>query len=431
MASLSPERKAALAREKAKHNSGNAFFKMTSDTAKIRLLPLAADEEVGVKITQHFIANRGYTCPMGTHGRPGVIDTAINELRKLGDAEAAELADGLESNRNTKYALKIIERSNPTQVCIFRAPYSVYNTIFKAFEADGDDLADPKDGCDVRVSKEGTGMGTKYDTRILKPTPLIADADGNPDNKAIKALLAESAKIRTSDLARTDEQGAFDALADSLPSHIWKQIRKKVSAVLTKESEESEGSEEDGEEEEEKPKTKKKAAAPADDEDDDEEEEKPKTKPKGKAKAAPAEEDDDEEDDEEEQKPKAKAKGKAAADDEDDDDDEEDDGDEDEDPPARSPKAKGKASAADDEDDDADEEDDEEEEKPKAKAKAKAAPADDEDDDADDEGDDEEEEKPKAKPKGKAAPAPADDEDDDEEEEKPKAKTKVNKFKAK
>lgn len=391
MATLSPERRAALEKEKSKHHSGGSFFKMTGTKAIIRLLPLAADEEIGTKVVQHFIANKGYTCPMGTHGRPGVIDTAVRALRKLGDAESAEIADGLDSNRNTKYCMKIIDRANPSTPLIYRAPYSVYKVVFEAFATDGEDVADVNEGCDIRISKDGSGMGTKYDVRVLKPAPLLADEDGNPLKKATKELLAAASTVHTADLARTDEQGAFDALADNIPKHLWKQIKAEIGAVLNGAT--------DGEDtEEEAPaKPSKKPAADADDEDEE------PVKPAGKKKPAAAEEDSD-----------------ADADEEDD---------QDEAPPAKKPKASLKPAASEDDEDEepvkpakkptkpAVDEDDEDEE-PAPKKPAAKKPAADEDDE------DEEPVKP-AKTAKKTAPVI----DEDDEDEEPVAKKPVSRFK--
>jgi hypothetical protein len=382
MAILSPERRAALEKEKAKHHSGGAFFKMTGTKAVIRLLPLAADEEIGTKVTQHFIGNKGYTCPMGTHGRPGVIDTATRALRKLGDAESMEIADGLDANRNTKYCLKMIDRADPSTPKIYRAPYTVYKVVFEAFFTDGEDLADINEGCDIRISKEGSNKGTKYDVRVLKPSPLVADEDGNPMKKGIKELVASAANTHTADLARTDEQGALDALADNLPKHLWKQIKAEVTAVLAGASD-GEESEEDTEEAQAKP-AKKKAAAVVEEEDDDEE----PAKPAPKKKAAPVEDDEDDE------PAKAPAKKKVAAPVEDDEDDEP--------APAKKPAAKKAAPA---EEEDADAEDDEDDAPPaKTPAKKKAAAP------VEDDEDDEEPVKPAPK---KTAPVIDEDEDDE------------------
>ena len=409
MATLSPERRAALDKEKSKHHSGGSFFKMTGTKAIIRLLPLAADEEIGTKVVQHFIANKGYTCPMGTHGRPGVIDTAVRALRKLGDAESAEIADGLEANCNTKYCLKIIDRANPSTPLIYRAPYSVYKVAFQAFDIDAEDIADATDGCDIRISKEGSGMATKYDVRLLKPAPLLADEDGNPLKKATKELLAASSTVHTADLARCDEQGAFDALADNIPKHLWKQIKAEVSAVLDGTSDG-----EDGEEAASAPKKSagKKAAAAEDDEDE------VPAKPAKKA-AKPAAEDDadgDEEDDQDEAPPAKKPKASLKpADDEDDE-------------PAPAKPAKKAAKPPVDEDDE-----DEEPVKPAKKATKPVVDEDDEDEEPApkkpaakkpaviDEDDDEEQ----AKPAKKTAP----DLDEDDEDEEPVAKKPVSRFK--
>lgn len=286
MASISPERRARLDREKQKNASGNAKYFSMKNTPKavIRLIPLGDDDDVAHKLTTYYLNNKYYVDPEVTLGKPGVINRACRALKRLDTIpEAADIAKGIEENRKTRYLMKIIDRANPMDPKWYEAPRAIYEPIFKMFDEDGEDLSHPKEGRDIRVSKTGSGLGTEYSARPLDKSLLL------PTVEERKALRAAAADLRVEDELATDESGALQALQDVIPRNIWNLIKAEVTKDLDLGASAASGDEEDaatgatGDDEEDAPPAKpaaKAAAAPA---------------AKSKAAPAPAAAEDDDE----------------------------------------------------------------------------------------------------------------------------------------
>ncbi len=348
MASITPERRASLDKERAKNSSRGNFYSVKNlQHDIIRLVPLGEDEPIATKVVSYFLNNKSYVCNEETHSKPGVISKTKRALARLGDDEEAQLAfKAIDDARRGKYLMKIIARSNPEQVKWFEAPRAIYQAVFNVLDKDGEEISNAKEGRDVRWSKaDGTGgRNVKYECRVLDQSLLHKD-------KAVRiAIREQAAKMRAADIIAADEEGALSALQEIIPPHIWKKIRSEVlgaKAAAAKESNDDDADADAGGDDEEERPAKKKAAASNDDADD----EKP-------AKKAPAAQDDDDLD--EDPKP-AKKKAAAASADEDADDDDLDD---------EKPK-KGAKAVSNDEDD----------EQPKAAKNKKAYEVSDADDD--------------------------------------------------
>lgn len=274
MATISPERRAALAKEKA-HNSGSSgFLKLATGPNVIRLIPLADNEYYGTKVVTYFINKRSFICNMETHGRPGVIAKTIDALSAMADPQAQELVAGLKKNRSSKYYAKAIDRTNPEQVVWAQLPWNVYKYIRNLVDIDGEAVDDAEEGVDFRIMKSGSGMTTSYDIRPLKPSPLAED------ERVLKNLLTRASRMHIEDVTRPDEQGAYEALADTIPKDIWKKIRADVAPEATDDA---------GDGDEAAPAKKPSKVVAAEDDDDE-----AAPAPVKKAAKVVAEEDDDE-----------------------------------------------------------------------------------------------------------------------------------------
>lgn len=358
MAQISPERRERLMREKKDNASGYAghFSFKNLTKAQIRLAPLQPTEPIGTKMVYYFINNKSYICNEDTHGKPGVIAATRRALVKLGTEEALELAEAIKGERKTRYLMKIIDRAEPDKILWAEAPKSIYEPIYKVFDEDGEDIAHPLEGRDIRISKTGSGLNTEYSARILDQCPLHED-------KEVRRTIKQTAyEMSVDEKLKTDEAKTLEALKGIIPKPIWAKIAADVvKGIPGLEDDAPAGDDEDT------PKPRRRPAV-ADDGDEDapkapaaavDDEDAPAPKPK--AKPAPALGDDDED------APAPKPKPKPPVDDED----------------APAPKPKPKAPV-----------DDEDTPAPKPKPKPKP-PVDDED----------------APPAPKAKPAADDDED--------------------
>lgn len=364
MAQISPERRERMQREKQMNASGggNYFSFKNLTKAQIRLAPLQPDENIGTKIVFYFINNKSYLCNEQTNGKPGVIARTIRALQKLDSPEAADLVEAFTKQRKSRFLMKIIDRAEADKVIWAETPKAIYDVIFKAFDEDGEDLAHPREGRDIRISKTGSGLATEYSARILDQCPL---ADTKEQRIALKQQAAE---LSVEEETRSDEARTLEAIKGVIPKPIWAKIHAEVVKGIPG-LDDGDGDAAGGDDEDEAPAPKAGKKAPPKADDDDDEDAAPPKKPAAA---------DDDEDETPPKKPKPAAS---------DDDDEEA-------PPPKKPKP---APPADDEDED--------DEAPPPK---KPKPAADDDEDA-----------PKA---GKKAPAPAADEDDEAPPAKPAGK---------
>lgn len=229
MASISPERREMLAREKQKNAAGGGNYFSTKDltAAIIRLTPLQPDEGLGTKLVRYFFNNRFHVCNEATHGKPGVIARAIRALQKIDDPVAKGIADNLDDNRKQRYVTKIIVRGSEADgVKFFEMPRSIYDILMAAFVEDEDDISHPLEGRDVRISKSGSGINTEYSARIKDPCPLM------PSKEERMAIRSQSQAMSIADEIKANEQSSMEALISVIPPEIWSQIVDQVTNGL-------------------------------------------------------------------------------------------------------------------------------------------------------------------------------------------------------
>ena len=224
MAQISPERRERMQREKQMNASGggNYFSFKNLTKAQIRLAPLQPDENIGTKIVFYFINNKSYLCNEQTNGKPGVIARTIRALQKLDSPEAADLVEAFTKQRKSRFLMKIIDRAEADKVIWAETPKAIYDVIFKAFDEDGEDLAHPREGRDIRISKTGSGLATEYSARILDQCPL---ADTKEQRIALKQQAAE---LSVEEETRSDEARTLEAIKGVIPKPIWAKIHAEV-----------------------------------------------------------------------------------------------------------------------------------------------------------------------------------------------------------
>ncbi len=270
MASISPERLAAIEREKNQNASGGGanFFSMKDmQKAVIRLCP-SGEANIGTKCVSYFINKRSYVCNEHAHGRPGVIANAIRALAKLSsDPEAQEVREALEANRRTSYLMKILVLDPEDHTVVergpvwFRSPRSDYDAILKVFLDDKEPIDDIAEGSNIRISKSGSGLQTEYSVRVLAPTPM-------PGDKAERKTLMDAAEgMDVADLLRPDEAGALEALQSTIPKDLWRKV-SKAAVDGTSLAEDADGDADASKDDDADPAPRKKAAVATEEEEE-------------------------------------------------------------------------------------------------------------------------------------------------------------------
>lgn len=224
MPELSPERRAAIERERNKSGSRAGFYDtktLTDD--KIRLLPLGETEDIGTKFVYYFLNNKSYCCAEETHGTPGVIAKARRALLRVGTEEAIAMEAALNKARRAKWLMKIISRKDPMTPKWFESPFAIYKIAFDAFDKDSEDVSKAVTGRDIRITKEGSGKNTEYSGRLLDVSLLHEDKE-----ERLKLRDAGRAMDRAA-LIKTNESGALEALQAVIAPELWRQIRAEVT----------------------------------------------------------------------------------------------------------------------------------------------------------------------------------------------------------
>lgn len=359
------------AQRRLKERQAKKRFKLPEGETTFRVLPNARgmEEPEFFEYAMHsqIGPRKAYMrCGKKSNGK-GTCFLCDNILPKLESSEKpGHQTAAKDMARKDVFAVQIAYQDNDQWLgpVVWEMSNTIANSMLAIFGSKKRDVADPKRGYNLTISRTGTGMrDTKYgsidrdedstevDEDILAKLKPFSEIIRKYDEAAMKAAYYGHEQ-EEEDTPVVEDDDEDKKVADDDEEEVAKLKKKKVV---------------EDEEEEEKPKKKKK---PVDEDDDTEAEEKPL--------------DDDEAEDEDE-KP-AKKKKKPA--------DEDEDEDEDSDVPGL-------------------EDDDEEEAKP---SKKKKKPVDEDDDTEDTE--DEEEEDAKPKKKGKK-------QEDDEEDEKPKKKKRV------
>ena len=289
---FSPERRAALERERSQSGGRQGFYDFKNlTTDMIRLLPLGQTESIGTKWIYYFLNKKGYTCNMETHGIPGIICKTIAALERLGTEEALAMVVSLKDARRAKWLMKIISRKDPTTPKWMESPFAIYKVALDAFVKDEEDISDSKAGRDLRISVEGAGRTKKYSAVPRDRSPIAETVE---ERKALRKASEEMVAAR---LTVANESGAKEALMGVIPPHLWAKIKGEVlgAAAAASDTGPRRASNDDDDDApsqeaaEVAPVKAKAKPAPVDPDED----EAPAPKPAKKAPAAPVDEDDE------------------------------------------------------------------------------------------------------------------------------------------
>lgn len=158
-------------------SKGLIFFK--DGKTRIRILNCGDDSDFGVEVTLFYLGKEiNNVVSPATFGEPCAIMDRYNELKK-GDDDDKELADTFKPRRRF-YAPAIKFKDDKgkdydDQVGAALAPLTngcYTDMIDLMLDDENGDFTDPKNGYDVKIIKEGTGLETTYGVTPCKPTKL-------------------------------------------------------------------------------------------------------------------------------------------------------------------------------------------------------------------------------------------------------------------
>jgi hypothetical protein len=169
-------------KEVAQNSKGGFDYLVFKEgVTRIRPLPVGEEEEPGFPVTHFYLGQdiKGVISP-ATFGEPCAIMEAYEELRK-GDASDKELADGFKPKEKYMMACikytdekgkEIDERLGVTMALFSGPQYQQTLDLFLDDEEWGD-FTDPKEGYDLKISREGKGkMDTRYTINPTNKRPI-------------------------------------------------------------------------------------------------------------------------------------------------------------------------------------------------------------------------------------------------------------------
>jgi len=164
-----------------KGNSNGKIIFLKEGTIRVRVLPVGEENEFVKEVTQFYLGNtiKGVFSP-STIGKPCALLEAYNEL-KNGDDDEKELAKSLIPK--TKYLLPVLvyedlkgkKVDKDKSGKMVQLTKGLYQSILDLYldEDEWGDMTDPKNGYDIKLIREGTGMtDTEYSVQPCKNTPL-------------------------------------------------------------------------------------------------------------------------------------------------------------------------------------------------------------------------------------------------------------------
>ena len=162
-------------------------IKPVDGTSRYRILPAwkKGSEQFWHDFGQHFIKKDGkilsvMNCDNKTHGKNCAVCNAIEQgIRSSTDDEMIEALTAAKSKG--RYLVNAVEVArNPGQVEILELPSTAFNALLEAVQTNeeeaGLNILSVREGKDILIKREGTGLKTKYTVSVSpKGTPLPAD----------------------------------------------------------------------------------------------------------------------------------------------------------------------------------------------------------------------------------------------------------------
>lgn len=171
-------------KEELKRKSSNSSILRQKEegTMRVRILPVGEDTEFVFEITQFWLGKDVGSCisPV-TLGEPCAIMEKYTELKESGDESDKEIAKKLMPKR--RYVIPVLVYKDDKGKTVntedsgklLQVTGGLYQSIIDLYldEDEWGDMTDPKEGYDLKITREGLGMtDTEYSVQPCKNTPI-------------------------------------------------------------------------------------------------------------------------------------------------------------------------------------------------------------------------------------------------------------------
>lgn len=187
-------------------NRGSKFEKIKDGVTIVRFLPGLNDEPFYYEANYHFINNEtvfsrkdidpNIACPISKYA-----SHLWNKFKDTNDPRYEEEAKSLFAKK--KYLYNAVIRGQDGEqdrVVVLETGVSVKKDLLEIInEEDGvGDITDPVRGYDVRITKTGTGLETRYKVKEVKTSSLLAGSEEDIKDaaKKIESILSQRKVLR-------------------------------------------------------------------------------------------------------------------------------------------------------------------------------------------------------------------------------------------
>lgn len=164
------------------YSGGGGFWSPPEGRSTIRILPSVGTMEDGIffqEVGKHFLSKDVQLyCPKFTAGLDCPICDMRDQMYKQGSKTDKELAKDLGVRR--MFWMNIIDRSNEDAgPMIFTPGVTIMNALANLVsDPDYGDITDELDGFDIKITRKGKGLDTKYEVLPApRPKPIHDDDD--------------------------------------------------------------------------------------------------------------------------------------------------------------------------------------------------------------------------------------------------------------
>lgn len=180
---------------------------------------------------QHFVKDAAgalkavYMCVDKTFGRPcEVCNTIDRGIMSSTDDTVIEALKAAKASNRVLLNVLALDGDTPTEPQVLEVSPTVFTAILGLFEEWGEELIDPENGKDIVVTREGSGLSTKYTVQVAAKSQPVPPA-------ALKKIanLDDFVAQESEEVARR-ALGAVSAVAGVLPASVGDRPSKPAAS---------------------------------------------------------------------------------------------------------------------------------------------------------------------------------------------------------
>ena len=222
MADIAPSLSEILRQKRNAMSRGKKTIKPNPGRNRYRILPSwtgDASQAFWHDFGQHFVKDTAnelkavYMCVDKTYGRPcSICDQIQRGIMASADDATTKALEGAKSAQRILLNVLELEGDQPDVPQVLEIGPGVFAPILALFDEWGEDMIDLEKGQDIVISREGTGLSTRYTVQVASKSKPVNPAVMKKINNLDEFVAQESEEVARRAL------GAVSQVAGILPS---------------------------------------------------------------------------------------------------------------------------------------------------------------------------------------------------------------------